>query len=422
MSEVQREGGSAPRHEVLGLSFLFGTLYFVQGIVEPTEGLIAQPVRSLVKSWGYGTQDIAAFTAILSLPWALKPIYGLISDFLPLRGSHRRSWLILTTAVTVIGLLVVWLAPPPEGAGTLLLCALMVPTVAVAFSDVVVDALMVEEGQPRALTGRLQSVQWAALYAAAILTGWLGGWLSQHAQARMGFAICAGATMVSFIVTLLVVREPAVKRPAASAGRAVKDLRSVAQTPLVLGVIFFLFLWNFNPFTASVRYMHMTVAMGMSEQLYGNTVSLDAIAAVIASVAYGFYCRRLSLHALLHLTVALGVLSTLAWWGMVGERSALIVTFAAGFVYMTATLTQLDLAARACPPHLAGTVFALLMAVSNLGASGAIWLGGIAYEHSAKAIGATPAFDALVAVGAAFTAACWFVVPWLLRASLRGNL
>ena len=32
---------------------LFGMLYFVQGIVEPTEGLIAQPVRSLLKSWDH---------------------------------------------------------------------------------------------------------------------------------------------------------------------------------------------------------------------------------------------------------------------------------------------------------------------------------------------------------------------------------
>ena len=30
------------------------------------------------------------------------------------------------------------------------------------------DALMVEKGQPRGLTGRLQSVQWASMYAATI--------------------------------------------------------------------------------------------------------------------------------------------------------------------------------------------------------------------------------------------------------------
>ena len=60
---------------------------------------------------------------------------------------------------------------------------LFVPTIGVAFSDVVIDALMVEEGQPRGLTGRLQSVQWAAIYAATILTGVLGGYLSQYRAA-----------------------------------------------------------------------------------------------------------------------------------------------------------------------------------------------------------------------------------------------
>ncbi|MGH8477679.1 MAG: MFS transporter [Methylococcales bacterium] len=408
-----------PRYKNAYLSILFATLYFVQGIVEPTEGLIAQPLRALLKNWGYGAQNIAGFTALLSIPWALKPIYGLISDFVPLCGSRRRAWLILTTAITVIGLLFVWLEAPSEGDATWLLWMLIVPSAAVAFSDVVTDALMVEEGQARGLTGRFQSVQWAALYAAMILTGWLGGWLSQNDHAREGFAICAGATLVSLIVALFLVREPDVKRPPLAADRAAKEWLTAVRTPAVLGVSIFLFLWNFNPFTAAVRYMHMTVALGMSEQFYGNTVSLEALAAVTASVAYGFYCRRLSPAALLKLTVVFGVLATLAWWGMVGERSALAVTFAAGFVYMTATLAQLDLAARFCPAHLAGSIFALLMAVSNLATSAATWLGGFAYETAAASIGAVAAFNSLVGVGALFTAACWIVVPWLLRSDFR---
>jgi hypothetical protein len=43
---------------------------------------------------------------------------------------------------------------------------------------------------------------------------------------------------------------------------------------------------------------------------------------------------------------------------------------------MTATLIQLDLAARSCPPEAAGTVFATLMALENFAASLSTWLGG----------------------------------------------
>ena len=67
----------------------------------------------------------------------------------------------------------------------------MLPTLGVAFSDVVIDALMVEKGQPLGLTGVLQSAQWTAMYAGTIVAGLLGGYLSQNNQQEAAFLICA---------------------------------------------------------------------------------------------------------------------------------------------------------------------------------------------------------------------------------------
>lgn len=47
------EADSAPGRDTRALAPLFGAMYFIQGIAEPTEGLIAQPVRSLLKTWGH---------------------------------------------------------------------------------------------------------------------------------------------------------------------------------------------------------------------------------------------------------------------------------------------------------------------------------------------------------------------------------
>ena len=63
---------------------LFGALYFTQGISEPTEGLVVQPTRWLLKSWGETNEQITSFAAWITLPWVMKPLYGLIADFLPL--------------------------------------------------------------------------------------------------------------------------------------------------------------------------------------------------------------------------------------------------------------------------------------------------------------------------------------------------
>src|SRR5438132_960074 len=79
---------SAPQvpGEVRRLGILFGTIYFIQGIGDPNDGLITQPVLSLLKWWGCKANEIAGFAALLGLPWSLKPLYGLLTDFVPILG------------------------------------------------------------------------------------------------------------------------------------------------------------------------------------------------------------------------------------------------------------------------------------------------------------------------------------------------
>ena len=63
---------------------MFGAMYFIQGIGEPTEGLIAQPVRSLLAKWGlnyvideYLPQKLAREGVSPEVPW----LYNFKIDF-----------------------------------------------------------------------------------------------------------------------------------------------------------------------------------------------------------------------------------------------------------------------------------------------------------------------------------------------------
>ena len=40
-----------------------------------------------------------AFLTVLNLPWFLKPVYGIVSDFVPLFGSRRKAYLLLANGL-----------------------------------------------------------------------------------------------------------------------------------------------------------------------------------------------------------------------------------------------------------------------------------------------------------------------------------
>ena len=89
---------------VTGAYIFFAALYFVQSVGDPTSGLIAQPVRSLLRSWGESPAALGALMALLAVPWTIKPIFGLLSDFVPLFGSRRRNYLLLANGLSVVSL------------------------------------------------------------------------------------------------------------------------------------------------------------------------------------------------------------------------------------------------------------------------------------------------------------------------------
>jgi Na+/melibiose symporter-like transporter len=409
---------------VVGLSILFGLLYFVQGIVEPTEGLLSQPTKSLLRQWEHSAASAAWFAAILSLPWAIKPLYGLLTDFRPLAGSRRRSYLLLTTSVAFVGMTSLYFLPLDPTMAVPLLLWLTIPAFAIAFSDVVVDALMVEMGQPRGLTGQLQSIQWASLYAATIFTGIVGGALSQSGLQQLGFLIAGLSCGGSLLVVWLLVREPErslsqptpASRGEARVGHMLAELRTTFRQRDILAIGAFLFLWNFNPFSATVLYYYSTTSLQFSEQFVGTLTSWQALGGVIGCAAYGVICRRLPVPWLIHGSIAAGILATLAYWAYRDPTSGVIVSILVGVVYAIGTVTQLDLAARVCRPETAGTTFALLMSLSNLSVALAQGLGGSIYATLADRWGAMPAFHGLVAVGTLFTATCWLLAPLLTRA------
>ena len=193
--------------------------------------------------------------ALLAVPWTIKPVFGLLSDFMPLFGSRRRNYLLLANGVAAASLLLLAFIPLAPGSRWLLFALLLPTTMAIALGDVIVDALMVEKGQPLGLTGRFQSIQWTAANTALLLTGVLGGYIAEERLQSLAFALCGVLWLFAFAVAWRYAddRKDA-HLDAASFSETGAALLGVFRDPLFLGICALLTLWSFNPVWGSVLY------------------------------------------------------------------------------------------------------------------------------------------------------------------------
>jgi MFS family permease len=400
---------------VTGVSAFFATMYFIQGIGDPTSGLVAQPVRALLKSWGESPASIGAFMALLSLPWMLKPAFGLLSDFVPIFGTHRRHYLLISSIAAAAGLIALYALPLAADERWLLFVCLLLPTIGIAFGDVLVDALMIEFGQPRGLTGRLQSIQWTAGYAALIVAGAIGGYASDGGRHALAFLVCGLVWLPSIVLAWRYAREA--PRDAASEGFAATtgSLRAALQVPGMTTLMFFLFVWSFNPSWVTVQYLHVTSTLGLDEQTFGTSNSCFSAGCVAASVLYGMYCRRVRIGTLVHVAIAAGALGYAAYLETATATSLYVAAALSGAANMTGILIQLDLAARLVPIRVAATGFAVLMAITNVAAAAAEALGSRVYDWLGSVVGHADGYRVIVLASAAIAVSCWLFVPRLRR-------
>jgi MFS family permease len=101
------------------------------------------------------------------------------------------------------------------------------------------------------------------------------------------------------------------------------------------------------------------------------------------------------------------------YWLLTREAGAYEISIIFGFTYMTASIIQSDLAARACSLDAAGTIYALFMSICNFGSALSTWIGAYMYDMIKASWSAEDAFRLLIIMNGVFTASCWLVVRYL---------
>ena len=385
--------------EAQRLALLFGVVYFSQGMWY----LPNQVITIFFKDQGLSPSQVANFFLVSTMPWFIKPVYGLISDFVPLFGRRRKSYFLLTCILSALS--GIWLAVMPEHPFWWMAALFTTMGFGLAFTDVLTDALMVEAGRPLGLTGAFQAVQWACITGAAVLIGVVGGHLAHTRELNLAFGISAVFPLVSFAMALFFVHETPAPRDAAAFHATTRAIREALAHRDVWMVAGFLFFYTFSPSFGPAFLYYQTDVLGFSQHFIGLLASLNSAASVLGALVYAPLSRRMPLRRLLNGSIGVGVAGTLCYLVYRGRISAIAIDTFFGGVGMIMQLAFLDLAAKACPRRVEATFFALLMSVFNTGTQLSQNVGARLYE--------TYGYTPLVWISATMTALAWVLVPLL---------
>jgi MFS family permease len=398
-----------PRAEVRRMATLFGAVYFAQGIYQlPT--LLAQPVKYYLRqAGGYTADQIAGFFWLATLPWMIKPAYGLLSDFIPLLGYRRRTYLLLANILAGAALCWALGVTSPRT----LLAALVLAGVGVAVSDVVVDALMVESGQRTGRVKLFQGIQWACISFAGVGSALAGGWLCDHFAPGRAFRVASvvGVVVAGVIGVLawMLVREKRASLDLESLRLTAAGVIAAFTSVRLWLVLLYLLLAHFNPGTETPKYLHQTENLHFSQTVSGRMDALAAAgwfvgATLFASVVAPNFSTRGGLVIGL---IAFGA-GPLALLFMHDVLTASVANFLYGVGYMLGNLAMLSLAAEHCPRRAEAFTFAAMMSALNFAMKGADFTGSYLYEHVTH-----KQFWPLPIISAAITLVALALVPLL---------
>jgi len=380
----------------------FGACYLAQGM----SGVIYEPVSYLLKDGlGLDAARSSSFIWWMTLPMLVKPLFGLLSDLVPIARLRRRPHMIL--ACLLWGGALAALAAGRQVRYWPLLAMLVCVNVGLVLADVVCDAVMVEQGQRQGKTGPYQAAQIGILYATIVVTGAGGGWLAAHVPARETFALAACFPGLA-LAAVAWLREPeSPPRP----GFGWAALRGLFVSRRFWAVSAVIFLWSFSPFLGTAEFYYQVDALKLSPVAIGWIETIGGLTGALGAAAYGRMIGRWPLRRWLRASVLWGAPLALSYLLFLDLATAAAVTAVVGLVGVAFRLSLMDLAARACPEGAEAAAFAAYMSVFNLAASSSNLAGGWLLEALKPRLPSYGCLSVLVAIGALCTAACWPLLP-----------
>lgn len=213
MQLVQKPPGNV-RARIALFAVAFFLFYFGQKMGNNFEGLSKIPVRNaLLKDFALPTSQVGALMTSISVGWYIKALLGVVTDGLPIFGLRRKPYLLLGNLLASGAWF--WVASSGTQSVASLALGLTLVNIGVAFTDVVVDGLMVQSAQTLEQAGQLpegqlsrsfQSWQWAGANVAVTLAALGGGVIASVGNISMSATI-SGVALLCLLPVVFLIKE-----------------------------------------------------------------------------------------------------------------------------------------------------------------------------------------------------------------------
>ena len=340
--------------------------------------------------------EIQKIQAIIGFPWVIKIVYGLISDNIAIAGSKRKSYLLIAALLQFLSMTVL-VNNNANDVNVAVVC-LSLGSLSVAFSDVIVDALMCIQARRHPDGAEdLQTMSWCCLSIGGLAGSVVAAFLTENydpsycfqVTALFGLVIAVVASMlhVSLETEGLMVDVDGHRSFGADLCRYMSEIGQAFTIPEIYCMILYLLLYGLVvPSFSSFGYFFMLDVVELSKFTYSMLTVLGFFCLLIGSALYTKYFKNYEFRSLILMEMVVGlvfapfsymfVLRLNVQYG-IPDLALIIFTdtvqdiVSQCFVFLPMAV----MFAKITPRRIEATSFALLAGVSNFRATIRGWTG-----------------------------------------------
>ncbi|GMI85265.1 hypothetical protein like AT5G54860 [Hibiscus trionum] len=173
-----------------GLAFLWLVclIYYTQGFRSFVWTSISYQLKDKLKLSPSASQFVFS---VSFFPWSIKPVYGILSDCIPIKGKKRIPYLLIATVMSLGSWLILGINASIRSSMWLLMILLTLQNLGSAMADVVIDAMIAEavRFEKASFSGDLQSLSWLSMAFGGVCGSLLGGYALNNLEIEIIFLL-----------------------------------------------------------------------------------------------------------------------------------------------------------------------------------------------------------------------------------------